>query len=178
MAGFLYLIKKNGYSKDIVSSIFRIILGKEEAKSNIKTVNMGWRPVVYHEVVSMGFMSGDLRFLRPFLISYLASTAIRCVAMSKQLLHSPAYLLLALADKRSIKLGLFLGGFSGTFKAVNCLLRWMVGKDDALYAIPGALLGWTLHEVLSKFHDIFIPNVETNRKQSIIRCRKRCYSSY
>ncbi|GBO24885.1 hypothetical protein AVEN_140306-1, partial [Araneus ventricosus] len=80
-------------------------------------------------------------FLRPFLMGYLALSAIRLLSLRKELILSPSLFLYLLTDKRNFNLGLFLGGFGGTFKVVNCLLRWYIGKDLPIYAIPAALLG-------------------------------------
>ncbi|XP_055949390.1 transmembrane protein 135-like [Argiope bruennichi] len=80
-------------------------------------------------------------FLRPFLLGYAALSVIRCLSLSKKLLQSPSLLVSLLTDRRSFNLGLFLGGFGGIFKVVNCLLRWYAGKDQPIHAIPAALLG-------------------------------------
>ncbi|XP_055950454.1 transmembrane protein 135-like [Argiope bruennichi] len=80
-------------------------------------------------------------FLRPFLIGYLAFSGIRCFSMSKRLLHNPSFLLRLLTEKKTLNLGLFLGGFGGTFRFINCLLRWVFQEDRPIYAIPAAFLG-------------------------------------
>ncbi|CAL1277518.1 unnamed protein product [Larinioides sclopetarius] len=80
-------------------------------------------------------------FFRPFLMGYFALSVIRCLSMRKELILSPSLFLSLLTDKRNFNLGLFLGGFGGTFKIFNCLLRWCIGKDLPIYAVPAALLG-------------------------------------
>ncbi|GIY16841.1 transmembrane protein 135 [Caerostris darwini] len=80
-------------------------------------------------------------FLRPFLIGYLAFSGIRCFSMSKKILRDPTILFRLLTQKKTLNLGLFLGGFGGTFRFVNCLLRWLFNKDQAVYALPAAFLG-------------------------------------
>ncbi|GFU22360.1 transmembrane protein 135 [Nephila pilipes] len=80
-------------------------------------------------------------FLRPFLIGYVAFSGIRCFSMGKKILTDPSLLFHLLTQKKTLNLGLFLGGFGGTFRFVNCLLRWLFDKDQAIYAIPAAFLG-------------------------------------
>ncbi|GIY09281.1 transmembrane protein 135 homolog [Caerostris extrusa] len=62
-------------------------------------------------------------FLRPFLIGYLAFSGIRCFSMSKKILRNPTILFRLLTQKKTLNLGLFLGGFGELFRFVNCLLR-------------------------------------------------------
>ncbi|GFV37523.1 transmembrane protein 135 [Trichonephila clavipes] len=80
-------------------------------------------------------------FLRPFMIGYLAFSGIRCFSMGKKILMNPSLLFHLLTQRKTLNLGLFLGGFGGTFRFVNCLLRWLFEKDQAIYAIPAAFLG-------------------------------------
>lgn len=55
-------------------------------------------------------------FLRPFLIGYLAFSGIRCISMGKKLLKNPSLLFSLLTERKTLNLGLFLGGFGGTFR--------------------------------------------------------------
>lgn len=80
-------------------------------------------------------------FLRPFFIGYCAYSAVRCASMGKKLVENPSYIFKLLTQKKTLNIGLFLGGFGGTFRMVNCLLRWLFDKDQALYALPAAFLG-------------------------------------
>ncbi|KAF8774589.1 Transmembrane protein 135 like protein [Argiope bruennichi] len=135
MAAFFYFIKKSGFSEDAVSSIFKFLFGKDEAQRKDEKDHAS----CHH---ASGCMIYCLQgFLRPFLLGYVALSVIRCLSLSKKLLHSPSLLVSLLTDRRSFNLGLFLGGFGGIFKVVNCLLRWYVGKDQPIHAIPAALLG-------------------------------------
>ncbi|GFV26082.1 transmembrane protein 135, partial [Trichonephila clavipes] len=80
-------------------------------------------------------------FLRPFLTGYLISSGFRCLLDGKQLLINPSLVLDLMIEKKSLNLGLFLGGFGGTYRIINCLLRWLFEKDQAIYALPAAFLG-------------------------------------
>lgn len=55
-------------------------------------------------------------FLRPFLIGYVAYSGIRCFAMWQKIVKNPSLLFNLLTEKRTLNLGLFLGGFGGTFR--------------------------------------------------------------
>lgn len=60
--------------------------------------------------------------------------------MTRLLANGPKYLKTILWTKDSLKLAVFLGGFSGTFRLISCLLRHITGKDNALYSIPASLI--------------------------------------
>ncbi|KFM60938.1 Transmembrane protein 135, partial [Stegodyphus mimosarum] len=80
-------------------------------------------------------------FLRPFIIGYIAFSAIRCASLGKKLMANPSLIFGLLTEKRTLNLGLFLGGFGGTFRGINCLLRWIFNRDHPAYAVPAAFLG-------------------------------------
>ncbi|KAG8190011.1 hypothetical protein JTE90_000110 [Oedothorax gibbosus] len=80
-------------------------------------------------------------FLTPFLIGYGAFTGIRTLSAAKRIMKDPSVILKILTQQKTLNLGLFLGGFGGTFRVINCLLRWLFNKDLPLYAIPAAFLG-------------------------------------
>ncbi|XP_037035408.1 transmembrane protein 135-like [Bradysia coprophila] len=60
--------------------------------------------------------------------------------MTRLLANGPKYLKTIFWTKDSLKLAVFLGGFSSTFRLISCLLRHITGKDNALYSIPASLL--------------------------------------
>ncbi|XP_015903480.1 transmembrane protein 135 [Parasteatoda tepidariorum] len=79
--------------------------------------------------------------LRPFLIGYLAFLGIRTAAAGKKLLSKPQLWFKLLTETKTLNLGLFLGGFGGTFRVINCLLRWSFNRDHPAFALPAAFLG-------------------------------------
>ncbi|GFY37752.1 transmembrane protein 135 [Trichonephila inaurata madagascariensis] len=60
-------------------------------------------------------------FLRPFLTGYLISFGFRCLSDGKQLMINPSLVLDLLIEKKSLNLGLFLGGFGGTYRKKSLL---------------------------------------------------------
>lgn len=59
-----------------------------------------------------------------------------------RLLKSPSRLGRVLFNTNNLKLAIFLSGFTGTFRAILCLLRRLTNKDSPINALPaGALAG-------------------------------------
>ncbi|XP_055384386.1 transmembrane protein 135-like [Condylostylus longicornis] len=56
-------------------------------------------------------------------------------------------------NEGTLKLGLFLGGFSFLYKASSCSLRHLFGKDDPLFALPAGLISSV---AFTKYPDVTI----------------------
>ncbi|XP_063697414.1 transmembrane protein 135-like [Culicoides brevitarsis] len=69
----------------------------------------------------------------------LIQVALKFVFQLRRTLKSPK----TIFSKDTIKIGLFLGGFSAIFRTVSCLLRSLSGKDSELYIFPAVLLAST-----------------------------------
>ncbi|KAK5640183.1 hypothetical protein RI129_010994 [Pyrocoelia pectoralis] len=66
--------------------------------------------------------------------------ALSVVFNLKSILLSPKSMKSILWKKKTLSLALFLGGFSGLFRGICCILRQVTGTDSAYYAIPAALI--------------------------------------
>lgn len=65
--------------------------------------------------------------------------ALKVVFQLKRVLKSPKILF----SKDTMKIGMFLGGFSAIFRTVSCLLRSFTGKDCPFQIFPAVMLAST-----------------------------------
>jgi hypothetical protein len=65
---------------------------------------------------------------------------LKLVLNVRRLIQSPKNLRTILFKKDTLNLAVFLGGFSGLFRAVLCILRRATGKDSPSFAIPAGLI--------------------------------------
>lgn len=65
--------------------------------------------------------------------------ALKIVFQLKRVLKTPKMLF----TKDTLKIGMFLGGFSAIFRTVSCLLRSFTGKDCPLQIFPAVMLAST-----------------------------------
>ncbi|KAL3275126.1 hypothetical protein HHI36_019897 [Cryptolaemus montrouzieri] len=68
---------------------------------------------------------------------------LKLVLNLKRIFSSPKALKPILLKKENINLAMFLGGFSGLFRATLCLLRRATGKDLPIFALPAGLIAGT-----------------------------------
>lgn len=123
----LFLIRSRGYSHDPVSMALRFLLGTEEAKPKSTDANrdvLSSSPSTICPHANVNCTKYVLNSaLRNFLIGTLGFATVTSIMKPAALLRNPRMLLQKCFRKESINFGLFLGGFSGLFKMVNCLLR-------------------------------------------------------
>ncbi|XP_045196902.2 transmembrane protein 135-like isoform X2 [Mercenaria mercenaria] len=83
--------------------------------------------------------------LRMFGIGYAVQGAIKVVSSLSRVFKQPKSVIKALVHKNNLQLGAFLASFVGIYRAVNCLLRWIREKDEALHGmVAGFLAGWSM----------------------------------
>ncbi|XP_063244039.1 transmembrane protein 135-like isoform X2 [Bacillus rossius redtenbacheri] len=75
-----------------------------------------------------------------FSLGYGLQACLRLLLQMRRVVRRPSILPRLLFHKNALKLGAFLGGLSGTFRLVSCLLRWTRNKDSKFHAIPAGLL--------------------------------------
>ncbi|KAJ3655471.1 hypothetical protein Zmor_014602 [Zophobas morio] len=75
-----------------------------------------------------------------FTIGLGIQVTLKLVLNLKRVMQSPRNLKTILFKKDTLNLAAFLGGFSGLFRAVLCILRRTTGKDSPSYAIPAGLI--------------------------------------
>lgn len=68
-----------------------------------------------------------ISFIRSFLLGYSIKSAISLVLSLKSIFKNPSKILQTLKSGDSISFGMFMGCFSGMFKAVICLARRYFG---------------------------------------------------
>ncbi|XP_008191026.1 transmembrane protein 135 isoform X2 [Tribolium castaneum] len=78
-----------------------------------------------------------------FSIGLGIQVTLKLVLNIKKVVQSPRNLKAILFRKDTLNLAVFLGGFSGLFRAVLCILRRATGKDSPSYAIPAGLIAGT-----------------------------------
>ena len=79
-------------------------------------------------------------FFKSFAIGYLLQSAFGSVLRAKIIIKNPSVITKSFTSVQSIKFGLFLGSFCGIYKAVNCYLRHVNGKDSEWHAMVGGLM--------------------------------------
>ncbi|XP_021928347.1 transmembrane protein 135-like isoform X2 [Zootermopsis nevadensis] len=75
-----------------------------------------------------------------FALGYSLQVCLRILMQMKRLIRKPSLFPKLLIHRNAFKLGAFLGGFSGIFKLMSCLLRRIFNRDSKLHAIPSGLL--------------------------------------
>lgn len=68
---------------------------------------------------------------------------LKLVLNLKRIMQSPKNINRIFFKKDILSLALFLGGFSGGFRALSCLFRRITGKDSPYHAIPAGLIAGT-----------------------------------
>lgn len=80
-------------------------------------------------------------FLRPFAYGAIGQTVLTSLLTYRQVLKMPTLILTnGLLSRRSLYLGLFLGGFSSVFKAANCVQRHLFNVSSDWQALVAGLL--------------------------------------
>nr|CAD7418369.1 unnamed protein product [Timema cristinae] len=75
-----------------------------------------------------------------FSLGYGLQACLRVLLQLKRVVRRPNLLPSLLVHKNALKLGAFLGGLSGIFRFVSCLLRRVANKDSQYHAIPSGIL--------------------------------------
>ncbi|KAK3792572.1 hypothetical protein RRG08_009931 [Elysia crispata] len=82
---------------------------------------------------------------RMFAVGYGLQAAISTLSVVTTVLRRPTALRDTLFSRLNLKLAAFMGGYSAIFRAVNCVLRWVRGRDAAVHGlVGGALAGLSL----------------------------------
>lgn len=132
----LYLIRSRGYGHDPVSMALRFLLGTEEAKPRAPL-----QSVCPHANVSCSEYVVTSA-VKNFFIGLGGFGVLTSIMRPKQLMQRPSLILEKCFRRESINFGLFLGGFTGTFKLINCLLRRHREKNENWHAaVAGACAG-------------------------------------
>lgn len=80
-----------------------------------------------------------------FAVGYGLQASISTLSVIRTVLRRPSALRDTLFSRLNLKLAAFMGAYSAVFRAVNCVLRWMRGKDAPIHGlVGGALAGLTL----------------------------------
>lgn len=133
----LYLIRSRGYGHDPVSMALRFLLGTEEAKKRAPPSG----DLCPHENVSCGKYVVTSS-VKNFLMGTCGFAAVTSIMKPKLLLQRPSLIIDKCFRRESVNFGLFLGGFTATFKLINCLLRrYTQRSDDWHAAVAGACAG-------------------------------------
>jgi hypothetical protein len=72
-----------------------------------------------------------------FTIGFGIQCALKLLLQGSKLARKPSLFSKIFLNKDILKLGLFFGGFSATYRMVSCLLRHLTDKDHPSFAIPG-----------------------------------------
>ncbi|XP_034937145.1 transmembrane protein 135-like [Chelonus insularis] len=78
--------------------------------------------------------------IKLFSIGLCIQLGLKLAFQVKQLLSKPGVLKAELCKKDNFNLALFLGGFSGIYRLLSCLLRRTFNKNSKMHAIPAGLL--------------------------------------
>ncbi|XP_022202091.1 transmembrane protein 135 [Nilaparvata lugens] len=80
-------------------------------------------------------------FSKLFLLGYGLQISLNLLLQMKRILRKPSMIRQIIFKKDTLRLGAFFGGFSALYRAMSCLLRWQVGFDDELLAVPAGVVG-------------------------------------
>ncbi|XP_046374302.2 transmembrane protein 135-like isoform X2 [Haliotis rufescens] len=82
---------------------------------------------------------------RLFGMGYLIQAGVKLLSSLTRLHKQPRLLFDALFNKDNFRLGAFLGSFSGLFRLVNCVLRWVRNRDSSFHGLlSGFVAGWSM----------------------------------
>uniref|UniRef100_T1H4L0 Transmembrane protein 135 N-terminal domain-containing protein n=1 Tax=Megaselia scalaris TaxID=36166 RepID=T1H4L0_MEGSC len=81
--------------------------------------------------------------LRPLVGGIGLQILLKLVLSIKKIVQLKLNVKKVFLNRSTIKLGVFLGGFSFLFKAVSCSLRHIVGQDHPLFALPAGFIAST-----------------------------------
>ncbi|KAL6417828.1 hypothetical protein ACFW04_001579 [Cataglyphis niger] len=65
---------------------------------------------------------------------------LKLIFQCKRLFQKPKLLKMIIFQKENLNLAIFLGGFTGLYRLMSCLLRRIFHKDSCTYAIPAGLV--------------------------------------
>ncbi|XP_063955093.1 transmembrane protein 135-like [Lytechinus pictus] len=74
-------------------------------------------------------------FFRRFFLGYTIQGFINVLRSLSSAFSNPSNIPKALYHKDNFSLGLFLGFYSGLFRSVSCLLRWLRNKDSPVHGL-------------------------------------------
>ncbi|KYM99817.1 hypothetical protein ALC62_09435 [Cyphomyrmex costatus] len=77
---------------------------------------------------------------RMFSYGVCGQIALKLILQFKRLLQKPKLLKTTIFRRDNLNLAIFLGGFTGLFKVLSCMLRRTLHKDSHIYAIPAGLI--------------------------------------
>lgn len=75
-----------------------------------------------------------------FSIGVGVQITLKLLFQVNHIVRKPALLKKVLFNRDTLKLGLFLGGFSAFFRGTSCLMRHITGIDDPIHAVPAGLV--------------------------------------
>ncbi|EFN87751.1 transmembrane protein 135 [Harpegnathos saltator] len=78
--------------------------------------------------------------VRAFSYGIGGQLALKLILQFKKLLRNPKLIKTTIFQRENLNLAIFLGGYSGLFRLVSCLLRRIFRKDSHIYAIPAGLI--------------------------------------
>ena len=82
-----------------------------------------------------------ISFFRSFLLGYSIKSAISLLLSLKGVFKNPSLIFQILKSADSISFGMFMGCFSGMFKAVVCIARRFFGETKVASILAGFLAG-------------------------------------
>lgn len=77
---------------------------------------------------------------RIFSYGVCGQVALKLIFQFKRLLQKPKLLKMTIFQRENLNLAIFLGGFTGLYRLISCLLRRIFHKDSHTYAIPAGLV--------------------------------------
>jgi hypothetical protein len=78
--------------------------------------------------------------LKLFTVGYSLQVCLLVLMQMRRSIRKPSLFPRLLIHKKAFRLGAFLGGFSGIYKLMSCLLRRVFNRDSKFHAIPSGLL--------------------------------------
>lgn len=75
-----------------------------------------------------------------FAVGYSLQVCLLVLMQMRRSIRKPSLFPRLLVHRNAFRLGAFLGGFSGIYKLMSCLLRRIFNRDSKFYAVPSGLL--------------------------------------
>ncbi|XP_060597965.1 transmembrane protein 135-like isoform X2 [Ruditapes philippinarum] len=83
--------------------------------------------------------------VKMFGIGYALQGAVKLVSSISRVFKQPKSVIKSLVHINNFQLGAFLASFVGIYRVLNCLLRWLREKDEALHGlVAGFVAGWSM----------------------------------
>ncbi|KAL4232754.1 hypothetical protein ACF0H5_007442 [Mactra antiquata] len=83
--------------------------------------------------------------IRMFTIGYSIQAVIKLISSLTYIMKRPRTVINALTHKNNREFGAFLATLVGLFRGINCILRRIRNKDDAIHgAVAGFCAGWSM----------------------------------